>query len=373
MTLALRQVHVGHTLDLLRQMPDESVNCVVTSPPYWGLRSYDLPPVVFGGEPAHVHRWDSGGKKVRRRAANLGPAVPERVESAGCSCGAWRGSLGLEPTPELFVAHVVEVFREVRRVLRADGTCWVNIGDSYVGNAGGGTGLKSILKNRTVSRVRARMVMDKNVPGLKPKDMVGVPWMLAFAMRADGWWLRSENIWHKANPIPESVVDRPCRDHEQVFLFTKSHEYFYDRDAVKVPASGTAHSRVSVYGKSVGKGGQTPKTVAPGGGNRANQSFHAATGDLVERNLRTVWKIQSEPYHGAHFATFPPELAQTCMLAGCPLGGVVLDPFGGSGTVGQVAEKNGRNWVLFELNPEYAALARERTAQRGLFVEVARG
>lgn len=371
--LALRQVHVGHTLDLLRQMPDESVNCVVSSPPYWGLRSYDLPPVIFGGDPAHAHDWGDGcTKKVRRRAPSLGPAMPSHVPSASCSCGAWRGSLGLEPTPELFVAHVVEVFREVRRVLRSDGTCWINIGDSYVGNAGGGTGLNGWLKNRTVSRVRARMVMDKNVPGLKPKDMVGVPWMLAFALRDDGWWLRAENIWHKANPIPESVTDRPCRDHEQVFLLTKSAQYFYDKDAVKVKATGTAHSRVSVYGKSTGKAAQTPKSVEPGQGNRANKSFHAATGRLVdERNLRTVWRIQSKPYDGAHFATFPPELAQTCILAGCPTTGVVLDPFGGSGTVGEVAEVLGRNWLLFELNPEYSKLAEKRTQQRGLFVRSA--
>jgi DNA modification methylase len=369
-----REIRVGDCRALLRELPDESVNCVVTSPPYWGLRDYGIPPTVWGGDPGHAHDWTAGAVAAAARAPNLGPKVRSDVAFGSCECGAWRGVLGLEPTPEMFVAHVVEVFEEVRRVLRHDGTCWVNIGDSYCGAAGGGTGKNGWLADRTVSRVRARMVMDKRVAGLKEKDLVGVPWMVAFALRAAGWWLRAENIWHKANPIPESVTDRPCRDHEQVFLFTKSARYAYDAEAVKEKASGTAHSRVSVYHKGVDKfaPGVTPKSAEPGSGVRANKSFHAAIGQLVEmRNMRTVWKIVGHQYDGAHFATFPPELAQRCILAGCPAGGLVLDPFGGSGTVGEVAEALGRRWMLLELNPAYAELARARTAQRGLFGDVA--
>lgn len=308
-------------------MDDESVNCVVTSVPYWGLRSY-LP----DGHPSKA------------------------------------SEIGLEPTPEAWAEVLVDVFREVRRVLRSDGTLWVNCGDCYCGAAGGGQGKNGWLANRTVSKVRARMVMDKRAPGLKPKDLVGAPWLLAFALRDDGWWLRAENIWHKVNPLPESVTDRPYRDHEQVFLFTKSAEYFYDAAAVKERTTGGAHARASTRRRSDGDG-VTPKSAEPGSGPRANSSFHAATHQLVEtRNMRTVWTMTGFQYDGAHFATFPPELAQRCILAGCPMGGVVLDPFGGSGTVAQVCEDLGRNWILFDLNPEYAELTKDRAAQRGLFV-----
>ncbi|HSS38571.1 MAG TPA: site-specific DNA-methyltransferase, partial [Polyangia bacterium] len=319
MTLDLRQVHVGDFRDLLRQMPDESVNCVVTSVPYWSLRSY-LP-----GD----H-----------------PDKPKEI--------------GLEETPAAWAAQLVEVFREVRRVLRSDGTCWVNCGDAYAGAAGGGTGLNSWLAKKSVTKSGARFVKEKRAPGLKPKDLIGLPWTLAFALRDDGWWLRAENIWHKINPLPESVEDRPCRDHEQVFLLTKSAEYFYDAQAVKQPASGGAHARASARRQRDGAG-VSPKSAEPGQGNRANSSFHAAVTKLVDdRNLRTVWTITGEHYSGAHFATFPKKLVEPCILAGCPAGGVVLDPFGGSGTVGEVAEALGRNWILFDLNPEYAELARQR-------------
>jgi len=371
--LALRQTHVGDCRELLPEMESASVDCVVTSVPYWGLRDYKTG-TWEGGDTSCAHvgrakprndtRGDGSNSRFNDTRGNQpAKAYTEPVRSA-CKCGARRvdKQIGLEETPEQWAEALTAVFAEIRRVLKPTGTCWVNVGDSYCGAAGGGTGKNSWLAKKSVAMAGARFVRDKRVAGLKPKDMVGAPWLLAFAMRSDGWFLRAENIWHKVNPLPESVRDRPCRDHEQVFLFTKSPNYFYDAEAVKERASG-AHSR--------GKSGVHPKSAMPGEGNRANHSFNAAVRDVVEtRNLRTVWTIVGEHYEGAHFATFPTSLAARCILAGCPQGGVVLDPFGGSGTVGEVAEALGRNWILFDLNPEYAKLAAKRTSQRGLFVEM---
>lgn len=382
--LELRQTHVGDCRELLRQMPDESVHCVVTSVPYWGLRDYGTG-TWEGGDPGCAHagkqkpRSDTHGaglqhgrfSETRGSQASKRASVPVR---SVCKCGARRidRQIGLEETPKDWAAALVDVFREVRRVLRPDGTCWINVGDAYAGAAGGGTGLNGWMAKKSVTKAGARLVREKTAPGLKPKDLIGLPWTLAFALRDDGWYLRAENIWHKVNPLPESVEDRPCRDHEQVFLLTKSAEYFYDHEAVKQRATGGAHARASSR-RPREDAGVHPKSAEPGEGTRANSSFNKAVTQLVEtRNLRTVWTIVGEQYDGAHFATFPTKLVVPCILAGCPAGGVVLDPFGGSGTVGEVAEGLGRRWILFELNPAYAELAAKRTAQRGLFVDVAR-
>ena len=325
MTLALNQVHVGDVRQLLPQIPDDSIDCVVTSPPYWGLRDYGVP-----------------------------------------------GQLGLEESPARYVVEMVAVFNEVRRVLKPRGTLWLNLGDSYIGSWGAqgrGTavdGRRAIAARQIAAAARQRLrtrELGNKTEGLKPKDLVGIPWMIALALRNAGWWLRSEVIWHKANPTPEAVIDRPCRDHEQMFLLTKSYSYYYNRKAVMQQATGTAHSRVSVY-EGKGPRGVHPKALELAKGAKMNPSFSGAiSGKVVEkRNIRTVWKIVSEPYHGAHFATFPTKLVAPCILAGCPKGGVVLDPFAGSGTVAQVAGTLGRRWIMLELNEESAELARARIA-----------
>jgi len=232
---------------------------------------------------------------------------------------------------------MVEVFSEVRRTLRDDGTLWLNLGDCYAGSVGSGGSTKTGFNNRYFGRNGALgkqgstegLVSKRKLDhGLKTKDLIGIPWRVAFALQADGWWLRSDIIWHKPNPMPESVTDRPTKAHEYIFLLSKSSRYYYDADAIKMPARDSTL--------------------------------------LVAR--RSVWSVASNRYPGSHFATFPPKLVEPCVLAGCPEGGIVLDPFFGSGTTGQVAEQCGRAWFGVELNPEYETLIRERTAQRGLFV-----
>lgn len=324
-------VYQGDCRAVMAGMEPESVHCVVTSPPYWGLRDY--------GE---------------------------------------AGQLGLEPTPELYVAAMVEVFRAVRRVLRADGTVWLNLGDSYAADRGlpsSGT--------TTPSRRRDGVPIprsDSRVIGLKSKDLVGIPWMLAFALRADGWYLRSDVIWSKPNPMPEAVKDRPTTSHEHVFLLTRSQRYFYDARAAREPVNGGAHARRRVRPDAWQSGpgshtavehsrrerapGVTPKSTEPGHGIKANASFHAAVVDLVtDRNLRTVWTIPSQPYSGAHFATFPEALVEPCIKAGSPEGGTVLDPFGGSGTTARVANRLSRKAVLIDLSTDYLDQAMTRNAQ----------
>lgn len=299
---------VGDCREMLRTLPDESVHCVVTSPPYWGLRDYGV-----------------------------------------------NGQLGLEETPDEYVARMVEVFREVRRVLRSDGTLWLNLGDTYNAyNGNRGTESRYAGDRRTIGEPMFPPGHGLMVPTLKPKDLVGIPWRVAFALQADGWYLRSDIIWHKPNPMPESVRDRPTKTHEYVFLLSKSERYFYDADAIKEPTRSLdpGHpsyrpnsARIAVEGRKEyhGKHEMSARSYNPAG-----------------RNARSVWTIATRPYHGSHFATFPPELAERCILAGCPKGGTVLDPFAGSGTTGMVATGQGRNAVLIELNPDYAELIRER-------------
>jgi len=380
---------VGDVLDRLREIPDESIHCVVTSPPYWGLRDYGV-----------------------------------------------AGQIGLEATPELFVARMVEVFREVRRVLRSDGTCWVNLGDSYAGSWGA-QGREGSMADRSVVQARSIANHPHNThntgtirsTGLKPKDLCGIPWRVALALQADGWYLRSDIIWHKPNPMPESVTDRPTKSHEYLFLLTKSAHYWYDADAVRERQESADSSefydpanmpeqKTPTWGidgsQSLKDKGRAPRLLNPSG-----------------RNRRDVWTIATEAFPGAHFATFPRKLVEPCILAGCPakvcpkcgagwmtettreypptdrlpapnkgkLGaigeraanmtrdgfipnrvyidhyagshpsctcgldpvpGVVLDPFFGSGTVGVVALSLGRQYIGIELNTAYADMARNR-------------
>lgn len=299
------ELYLGDCLESLRQMPDASVNCCVTSPPYFGLRDY--------GEP---------------------------------------GQLGLEPTPDEFVKALVAVFLEVRRVLANDGTFWLNLGDSYARSpAKGGSGPSG--KNRDYYGNNYGNARGAEVPeGLKPKDLIGIPWRVAFALQADGWYLRQDIIWSKPNPMPESVSDRCTKSHEYIFLLSKSPRYYFDSESVKEPVAASSVARLSQSGlvNQAGSDRVPGKTNGP----------MRAVGNGETRNRRSVWSVTTKPFKGAHFATFPPDLIEPCILAGCPVGGTVLDPFGGSGTTAGVALKLGRKAVLCELNAEYAALMGER-------------
>jgi site-specific DNA-methyltransferase (adenine-specific) len=296
------RVLVGDCRESMCTLPDASVQCVVTSPPYWGLRDY-------------------------------GNA----------------GQLGLEATPDAYVVNLVEVFREVRRVLRDDGVVWLNLGDSYAGAGKTGGGAQGASARHSAGTLSVEYAPKPKAPaGLKDKDLVGIPWRVAFALQADGWYLRSEVIWAKPNPMPESVSDRPTKAHEQVFLLSKAPVYYYDADAIAEPASDN-----KPWGAR-SNGGDLDASRNDRGSPRLGI---AADGT---RNARTVWTIATQPYGGAHFATFPPELAQRCILAGSRPGDTVLDPFAGSGTTGMVATGHGRHAILCELNPEYVPLVRER-------------
>jgi len=303
----------GDCREKLKELGPESVQMCVTSPPYWGLRDY-----------GHDDQ------------------------------------LGLEETPEEYTANMVEVFSQVKRVLRDDGTLWLNLGDSYNGSGGdhkeGGkndTGFQGNLM---------RGVQPKRIISLKPKDLVGIPWRVAFALQADGWYLRQDIIWHKPNPMPESVTDRCTKSHEYVFLLSKSEKYFYDADAISEPIQDSTVERYKTGWDGDRKRGWP--------GNSQN-NMHKYMGSekaqsVTHRNKRSVWTVNTKPYSEAHFAVFPQELIEPCIQAGSKTGDVVLDPFFGSGTTGEVAERFGRNYVGIELNEEYKSLQHKRCAQMGL-------
>lgn len=307
------EIRQGDALERLREMPDESVQCCVTSPPYWGLRDYGV-----------------------------------------------EGQLGLEETPEEFVANLVEVLAEVRRVLCQDGTLWVNLGDSYAGARGGGQGKSGQMATRAASLNGSReRKANRMAPGPKAKDLVGIPWMVAFALRADGWFLRAENIWHKLTPMPESVQDRPTRSHEQVFLLSRSSRYFYDGDAVRTPL---AAKTLTTFGskRQQNGGGELVKADNWARDVPDRKPRIGEDGESAGANLRTVWSLSSRPYPEAHFATFPPDLVEPCILAGSAEGDTVLDPFAGASTTGLVALRHNRSFIGIELNPEYVELGRNR-------------
>ena len=370
------RVLTGDCREVLATLPDESVHMVCTSPPYWGLRDYKVEPSVWGGDAACGHDWNETttpatprpGSASKKQQTNKGSwSIDERVH-AFCRCGAWRGVLGLEPTPELYVQHIVEIFRHVRRVLRKDGTLWLNYGDCYAAQAGtGAQGSRGCRFGRT--HTQENLKTRVNGSGLKPKDLVMMPSRIALALQADGWWLRSEIVWAKPNPMPESITDRPTSSHEKMFLLARSARYFYDAEAVRTPQLPASLNRL----KSGWDGNK--KRDWPG---TAQNNFDRYMGKSQEEidalsgaNLRNVWHIATHPYPDAHFATFPTKLVEPCIKAGCPEGGTVLDPFGGSGTVGLVADRLGRDAILIELNPEYADMARNRiTEDSPLFAEV---
>lgn len=368
-------IRVGDCRTLLSAMEPQSVHCCVTSPPYFGLRDYGVD-----------------------------------------------GQLGLEATPDEFVEAMVAVFREVRRVLRDDGTLWLNLGDSYAANRG--YQVPSTKGGKKHGPGQAAGGKGSIVPeGLKPKDLIGIPWRVALALQADGWYLRQDIIWNKPNPMPESVRDRCTKAHEYIFLLTKSPTYYYDADSISETVSDTSIARWSQTGIDGQAGsnrvpGKTNGAMKAVGGMRRPQAIravelakeHGLTEEHIaairsvgisdagkakvttngagkndprvqsladeakavlggyyrefliseRRNKRSVWTVTTKPFKGAHFATFPPDLIEPCVLAGCPVGGTVLDPFGGAGTTGLVAKQHGRNAIMCELNPEYAQMARER-------------
>jgi DNA modification methylase len=438
LTPAILEGDVG---EVLARLPDESIQCVVTSPPYWGLRDYGLPPVLWGGDSSCRHSWAKLPPRRKRspddvrnpdslQAAHAGANIELRSTEGCVRCGGWLGQLGLEPTPELYVNHLAGVFDQVRRVLRSDGTLWLNLGDTFhtdspVRRSSADAFSPNWDPSQTRSRGGARRSASRHGQ-LKPKDLAGIPWRVAFELQRRGWWLRSDCVWAKRNPMPESVLDRPTRSHEYVFLLTKSKRYFYDGEAVREPVSGGAHPR----------GGRVARKLAtPGSGTRSNSSFaHAVATDLPPergRNLRSVWWIATRGYSGAHFATFPEALPDLCIRAGtsergsCAACGrpwarevrteggsighdwypdkslargrvqgiaapghldgsyrridlgfrkrcacrtdrivpcLVLDPFAGSGTVLAAARRLGRRSIGIDLNPEYVEMARHRSS-----------
>lgn len=352
------QILKGDCRDVLRSLPSESVHCVVTSPPYWGLRDYGV-----------------------------------------------AGQIGLEQTPEAFTDELVGIFGELRRVLTKDGTAWLNLGDSYSGSGKGGNpdagkqatnkGSQSIgvlygktgetARQAAVTNVSRRLTSEL---GFAPKQLMGIPWRVAFALQADGWWLREDIIWYKPNPMPESVDDRCTRSHEYLFHLSKSLRYYHDADAIKEPAlyagltnqddSGFKNPETFNGKHKNGFRSSRPRPDKQRGHSRHHAGFNDRWDGMEKaeqcsgmRNKRSVWEIAPEPFSEAHFATYPPKLVETCILAGCPEGGMVLDPFGGSGTTGMVADRLGRSAILIELNPEYAAMAERRIRHdAGMFAEV---
>lgn len=300
----------------MQKLPDDTVHCCVTSPPYWGLRDYN-----------HA------------------------------------GQIGLEKTPEEYVARMVAVFREVKRILRDDATLWLNLGDSYwsdtlarkdaVESMWGNRPASNLISGRSSIPINNRRGgLGKRPDGLKPKDLVGIPWRVALALQADGWFLRQDIIWNKPNPMPESVDDRCTKAHEYIFLMSKRQHYFYDHEAIREPVASSTVSRLSQKNLC----NQTGSTRVVG---KTNGNMRAV-GNTETRNRRSVWTVGTKGYRGAHFAVYPEELIEPCVLAGCPSGGIVFDPFTGSGTTAVVALRNSRNFIGTELNPEYCKIARNR-------------
>lgn len=371
----------GDARALLRGMEEESFQCCVTSPPYWGLRDYKLEPLICGGNTECEHNWSVPTSKKRQSprrdhdGRDFGPTrglEPHRIEGAFkvsqgdfCSlCGAWRGSLGLEPTPELYTQHLVEIFREVRRVLRGDGTLFLNLGDSYATNGGhadkGVTARRSEIAAGERPEYALREFRCRPTAGLKPKDLIGIPWRVAFALQADGWYLRSAIIWRKMAPMPSSQKDRPTLSYEHIFLLAKSERYFYDYVAASEPFSDDRRGRDGgKQGRQRNRGGRTdgytkPSSVDPSA-NEGRRGRDIWTFDFAYEDKE--WKKR---HSAKHYASFPLELPHQALSAGSKKGDLVLDPFAGTGTTMLAAERLGRDSIGIELNADYIRAAEAR-------------
>jgi DNA modification methylase len=359
------KILVGDNRETLKSLPDGSVQTVVTSPPYWGLRDYGTANWV-GGDTTCDHQTSRSRGDDIKTGDKQGTSKGSRPNTQWlCKCGASRvdEQIGLEQTPQEFVEQLCLVFDEVWRVLANDGTLWLNLGDSYSAmrdskaspdtlRSGDGTMVASAA-NRNPENLRKA--------GLKHKDLVGVPWRVAFALQERGWYLRSDIIWHKPNPMPESVTDRPTKSHEYIFLLTKLPRYYYDHEAIKEDAIWADEKRA-------GKGRLHYEGKRQGQEGTGQENFVSI---VDKKNKRSVWSVNVKGYAEAHFATYPTELILPCILAGSKEGDIVLDPFSGSGTTGEVALKNNRNYIGCELNPEYAKLSEKRISDAiGMFGEI---
>ena len=310
--IQLDHIYTGDCLEVLKTLPDESVHCCITSPPYYALRDYGVD-----------------------------------------------GQIGREATPKEYISRLTEVFTEVRRVLRSDGTLWLNISDTYAGKGNQGSYVDA--KNPKGRNGQA-VALNYKVEGCKPKDMIGIPWLLAFSLRESGWYLRNDIIWMKENPMPESVKDRCARCYEHIFLFSKARKYFFDYKAISEPIAPGTVSRLKRGVKGSNKYGEPIPGQAKQQTINLCREHGAISDEMINplRNKRDVWIINTVPFKGGHYAAYPPKLVETCLLAGCPKNGVVLDPFIGSGTTGMVAKQLDRHYVGIELNPEYKELAEAR-------------
>ena len=363
------KILTGNNMEKLKEIESESVDCIVSSPPYFGLRDYGTGTWEGGDSNCPHKRLTKISKDTATGHAGMyeqGHVVGDAIYKQICpECGAKRvdDQFGLEETLEEYIEKTVLLFEELRRVLKPQGTVWWNLGDSYASksSAFGGRGKNSILNNTSFEDKQRRNTI---VPeGLKAKDLMMIPARVAIALSENGWYLRSEIIWHKPNPMPESVKDRPTSAHEKIYLFSKNKKYYYDSEAIREEAK----TKPTVRNKSAeGYQADYPNGKRFSEGERTYGNGYA--------NKRNVWTVTTKPFKGAHFAVFPTDLIEPCIKAGCPKGGIVLDPFGGSGTTGFVANNLGRDAILIELNEEYVEIAKKRIGgDNPLFSEVEDG